>query len=712
MSALHALASHAGILPSYFDVHGNVCSTSDETRVALLAAMGHDASSEAAAARTLEALREAERARALEPVRVVEIGAADACELQVLLPGPMLDAIRFTLEIVEEEGRVHHAEGVVPGAAWELRLSLPALPLGYHAVRLALEAPGWQAAADQTRIVVPASCVRVEEELGDRRAWGLIANLYSVRRDGDWGIGDARTLALLLEWAAEQGGDFVGVNPLHALRNRGTDVSPYSPVSRLWRNPIYIDVASVPGWRTSARARAWAEDPVNQAMIDALRATDRVDYARAWAVKREALELLHREHAADADAMDAYRDWCAAREPALTDFATFMAIADDRAHEPDWRDWPRELQDAHGAAVRAWRDENAQAVDFHRWLQWVCDRQLAEVQEHARAHGMAVGLYQDLAIGTSAAGSDAWAFGDLFVRGVNVGAPPDPYSATGQDWGLPPIHPERLRETRYEYWIRLLRGAFADAGALRIDHVMGLFRLFWIPWGKTGAHGAYVRYPERDLLGILALESRRFGALVVGEDLGTVPPEVPPALEKWGILSSSVMMFMRGDGGSFRPAKSYPHRALATADTHDMPPLDGFWSGSDLPRRVEMGLSAPDELPRMREERERDKRELLARLADEGVDRVDDGAPAEAGGVAMRAAVHAFVSRTPAALVGFSLDDLAGEEAPVNVPGVGPDRFPSWTKRMGMAVEAMRESGAVAATLRVEGRGRRAEGGE
>ena len=706
-SALEQLADLAGILPAYLDVHGNECRTSDATREALLAALGYEVGDEAAARRTLEAERAALHARVVEPVRVVEAGSTPARALPVQLPEPTAAPVRWLLEVTSEGGEVHRSEGeLARGASWPLSLELPELPAGYHTARVRLEGPGVDATAAQSLIVAPASCLRVEELLGDRRAWGLTANLYSTRRDGDWGVGDFRTLAMLLEWVGEAGGDFVGVNPLHALRNRGTEVSPYSPVSRLFRNPLYLDVPSAPGW--SACASAWLAEGTNQALLETLRGADRLDYARAWAVKRDALRAVHHEFRgrADESLCHAYAEWTATREPALTDFATFLAISDERPHQPDWREWPRELQDPRGAAVRAWREAHEREVDFHRWLQWLCDRQLGEACALARAAGLAIGLYQDLAIGTSGAGSDAWSFPDLFVRGVNVGAPPDPYSATGQDWGLPPIDPRRLREGRYTYWIQLLRNAFANAGALRIDHVMGLFRLFWIPWGRPGNEGAYVRYPADDLLGILALESRRHGALVVGEDLGTVPPEVPPALEKWGILSSSVMMFMRGDAGSFRPARDYPRRALATADTHDMPPLGGFWSGSDIERRVELGLSQAEEAPGMRAERERDKQALLDRLRDEEVDDEGSGEPVEAGGVALRGAVHAFVSRTPAALVGLALDDLAGEEAPVNVPGVGPEQFPSWTKRMRMTVEEMRESGAVAACLRVEGRGR------
>jgi 4-alpha-glucanotransferase len=319
---------------------------------------------------------------------------------------------------------------------------------------------------------------------------------------------------------------------------------------------------------------------------------------------------------------------------------------------------------------------------------------------------MRIGLYQDLAIGTSPASADTWAYDTLFVRGVSVGAPPDPYAAEGQNWGLPPLDPRALRESGYRYFIDLVRGGFDHAGALRIDHVMGLFRLFWIPQGKSGTEGAYVRYPSNDLLGIVALESVRHNAIVVGEDLGTVPPDVPPALEKWGVLSSKVLYFERELDGGFKPADSYSPLSLATANTHDLPTLAGFWEGRDIDIRREVGLIASDdEADHARRERTKERAALVHRLAEEYVlpDRAEPRSATE-----LRAAVHAFLCRTPAQLVGLSLDDLAGELEAVNVPGVGPDRHPSWTRKLHTTLEAIATSDDVRAAIRCDGRmGRR-----
>ena len=345
--------------------------------------------------------------------------------------------------------------------------------------------------------------------------------------------------------------------------------------------------------------------------------------------------------------------------------------------------------------------EHAERVDYHRWLQFECERQLGEVAEVARRRGLTIGLYQDLAIGTSPAGSDVWSNPDLFVQGASVGAPPDPYAASGQNWGLPPIDPRALRRDAYRYYIRLLRTGFRSAGALRIDHVMGLFRLFWIPEGMTGKQGAYINYPSRELLGILALESVRHRALVVGEDLGTVPKEVPAALAKWGVLSSKVLYFEREKRGGFKAADRYPPLSFATANTHDLATLAGFWRGRDVELRVQHGLVEPGEsASAAATERMREKEALVRRLRSSGMLPVSERAPRGSGTDLawehmLRQAVHTFLCSTPAVIVGLSLDDLAGEVESVNLPGVGPDAHPSWRRKMQMSLEEITTSSQV-----------------
>jgi 4-alpha-glucanotransferase len=681
-TALRRLADKAGILPEYVDQTGReVRTTSDPTRVALLRAMRLDASTEAAARAALEELSAQEHASPLEPVRVRLRGSRDASRARLRLPREVRGEAHWVATFTSEAGQSHRVEGTSsPSGRGEIVLELGlAPPEGYHTLEVSVFAAGTERTATQSLIVAPRACRRV------RPLFGVFANLYTVRSAGDWGVGDLGTLAELLEWTARQGGDFVGVNPLHALRNRGWEVSPYSPVSRLYRNPIYLDPGAAP--------------PELRAERDALRASDAVEYERVMALKRRALEPLH----AAAVPSDAYRRFVETEGEPLERFAAFEALADHFGHG-DWRRWPDAYRDPRSPEVAAFCAERAGDVDFHRWLQFELDRQLGAAAERGRRAGLRVGLYQDLAIGTSSCGADLWANPHLFLQGVSIGAPPDEYSANGQNWGLPPVDPRALREDRYDFWIRLVRASLRHAGALRIDHVMGLFRQFWIPEGASGTDGAYVRFPADDLLGILVLEARRHGAVVVGEDLGTVPPEVPPALRRRGILSSRVLYFEQEDG-RFRAAAEYEPASLATANTHDMPPLAGFWSGRDIELRRQAGELADEEaVERTRRDRERVKRAMLERLAAEGV---LPSAEAPARGAELRGAVHEFLCRTPAAMVGLNLDDLVGATEPVNLPGVPFERYPSWTRKLPTPVEALAQDPDVRTALRCGPRTRR-----
>lgn len=656
-SALRTLAHRLGILAEYVDQTGReVRSTADETRVAILAAMGFDASSEERAAAALETLDARDRARTLPPVRVLVHDSHFAL--------PSRDAV-LTLE---------------RGGAWREGAELP---IGYHTLS--------QGGDTQTLIVVPPHCSPPV-----RRAMGIIANLYAVRSERDWGVGDITSLATIAEWSGEKGASFVGVNPLHALRNHGHDISPYSPVSRLYRNPIYIDVVAVPELKECADAHALLDDPATQATLAALRASTQVDYDGVWALKRCILELLHRSFIIrhrDARSLRGrdYRKYIEDEGATLLDFATFCALEDHFARTSDTRGWPRwpeEFRHPDSPEVIAFRSANADAVDFHRWMQFELDRQLALASAIAHEAGLGIGIYQDLALGAAPDSADMWAFGHLFLGGVSVGAPPDGYAPQGQNWGLPPIDPRRLVDDRYAFWIRLIRASLRHAGALRIDHVLGLFRQFWIPAGMPGRLGAYVRFPTEDLMGILALESVRHHAVIVGEDLGTVPPEVPGVLERWGVLSSRVMYFEREDDGRFRPASSYPRLSLTTADTHDMATIAGFWSGRDIELQRMAGLIESDEVAAAAlAHREQERRFLVERLVAEGaLKSTSASAPSNAE---LRGAVHRFLCSTPAALVGVYLEDLVGEREPVNLPGVSSTVFRSWTRRLSHTLESL-----------------------
>ncbi|MFL5561590.1 MAG: 4-alpha-glucanotransferase [Gemmatimonadaceae bacterium] len=713
-SALRALADRVGIIGEYRDQTGKETrATSDETRVALLAAMGIDASTDERAKRALEEMEEREQHEVLEPVRVAPFDEQRR-ELGISIgAGAGATPLDWSAELREENGAVHVANGrTVPGDDGRLHVSLPFAPgLGYHTLHVSTGGGKGERSAEQSLIVVPTSCLTPEQVLKGRKVFGITANLYTVRSARNWGVGDFTDLAALLRWAASVGAEFVGVNPLHALRNADGDISPYSPISRLFRNPLYIDVEAVPGFGASHAEREIIGNAQFQAELRRVRGSDHVEYEAVMRLKWRLMRELHAAHLrGPRDRNPDWQRWRASQGEALECYATFRALGEHLGRDGDapvsWHEWPEQYRDPRSAAVRRFREIHEDEIDFHRWLQFVIDQQLAQAAKSARDAGMAIGLYQDLAIGTSPNGADGWANPDLFVKGVSIGAPPDPYSATGQNWGLPPIDPRALRRQRYEYWIQLVRSSLRHGGALRIDHVMGLFRQFWIPEGRSGTDGAYVRFPSDDLLGILALESTRAGALVVGEDLGTVPDDVPPAMRRWHLLSSKVLYFER-DGNAFKPAASYDAESLATANTHDMPTLDGFWRARDVEIRRSVGLVESDAAAReARATRDEEKRALLERLtadellSPEQADELSKPEPAAAARAALRGAVHEFLCRTPAALVGLSLDDIVGEAEPVNVPGVGSDKFASWSRRLSLPIEKLASDPSVAATLR------------
>jgi len=575
---LRDLADRVGILPFYFDVEGVKRVTKDSIRVALLSAMGLDASSEKTAERALRGLTSSTHERLVSPVQVQ---AADKIpsSFPLALPLDSSGPVEWHVKLCEESGKIHIASGRADREhdAGEIRLPLPASPsAGYHKLQVAAELPGRVVEAEQSFIVSPGQCTPLSRFVGEQQAFGLWTNLYTLRSRHNMGVGDLSDLKVLTEFAGANGAAFVGVNPLHALHNIGAQISPYCPVSRLYRNVLYLDVEAVPEFADCPKAKRLLASTRFQADLRRVRDSQHVAYGDVLALKLELLRLLHadfRAHHAGGDTARgrSYSAFIEQQGDPLTLFATFMTLASSLPRnreetggtQTNWRDWPEEYQRSESREVLAFRNSNQQEIDFHCYLQFELDRQMERVSDEVRRSGMAIGLYNDLAIGAAAEGSDAWAFPDLFVSGVRVGAPPDPYSDTGQTWGFPPIDPRRLRETAFDYWTRILRSAMDHAGMLRIDHVMGLFRQFWVPEGRPATEGAYVAYPAEDLLGILALESQRHNTVIVGEDLGTVPPEVPPALAEWEILSSRVLYFERDYNDNFLPPSAYSPRAAA-----------------------------------------------------------------------------------------------------------------------------------------------------
>ncbi|MEO8506641.1 MAG: malto-oligosyltrehalose synthase [Betaproteobacteria bacterium] len=702
--ALSRLSAAYGIAGEYDDVWGNRHRVADATQVTLLAAMGVAARDDATATEALAKIDVARAAQRVAPLVVLRENRRPWI-LHLRLP-PALAAGPLSVRVTAEDG-AHCNDAAVaivrrepPAYAGSecvnLEVALTAtLPQGYHVVEFLA---GTEEVARTCCAVAPAACYRAASP-GDDRAWGAAAQLYAVRSSRNWGIGDFTDLATLVDQWGQRGAGFVGLNPLHALFPAMPErASPYSPSSRLFRNVLYIDVEAVPELRDCAAARSLVASAEFQERLSALRAADLVDYAGVAAVKREALELLYRHfrgrYVADSDARaDAFRAYVAAGGAALRTQALFDALH-EHFHAKDnavqgWRAWPPAYRDPHGQAVKRFAASHAERVEFHAYLQWQAEQQFVAAGERARAAGLAIGLFTDLAVSIDRGGAEAWASQDLYALDANVGAPPDVFSPNGQDWGLPPILPGRLRDDAYAPFLATLRANMRHAGALRIDHVMGLSRLYWVPAGGNAADGAYVQYPFDDLLGLLALESHRHHCLVIGEDLGTVPDALRAALADNGILSYRALIFERDGNDEFKPPAAYPSEALATFSTHDLPTLASWWSGADIALRAAHGLVATDaERDRQTRERDKDRHRLLAALVDAGLvpNNCHDPATNPVLDPELALAVQAYLALTPARLHQVQLEDVLGVTEQANLPGT-IDAHPNWRRKLPLSLE-------------------------
>ena len=681
---LERLSSACGIEPGYHDVWGEWRTTSEATHRGLLASMGIDAADPA------KALAEMQRVRwttVVPQVTVLRAGRlAEGVRIH-LAEGSLRRSLAWRIALEDgdvREGRfdpqsLASLEGFRRDGfqAWAFKLELPTdLPHGYHRLSMLEDRA---VLGEGLLVVAPERCYLPDPIAEGGRVWGTALQLYGLRSANNAGIGDFTDLRHCVEIWGERGAGIVGTNPLHALplRDPGHG-SPYSPSSRLFLNVLYIDVEAVEDFGELAAAdeklvTRWREECAR------LRAAPEVDYTRVAAAKRAMFEALY-AHFARVHLVPATRrarDFARFRDrrgEALRRHALHEALAE--FHALPWREWPAEHRDPSSPAVKRFAAEHAQRVTLHEYLQWQADLQLGAAQDRCRELGMTVGLYADLAISIAADGSESWANQSLYALGVSVGAPPDEFNRDGQDWGLPPLSPERLRDARYEPLIATLRANMARAGALRIDHAMGLSRLYWVPAGTSAAEGAYVRYRLDDLLGIVALESHRHRCIVIGEDLGTVSDDLRRKLDEAGILSYRLLLFER-DGRAFKPPSSYPRRALVAWSTHDLPTLAGWWRSEDLRTREALGLLGGEELRREIEERGAARQALVEALAREGLD---------TGEEELAQSVHAFLAKTPAAVLVVQMEDVLGVAEQANLPGT-VEEHPNWRRKLPVPLE-------------------------
>jgi 4-alpha-glucanotransferase len=506
---------------------------------------------------------------------------------------------------------------------------------------------------------------------GPRSGWGFTVQLYSVRSSRSWGHGDLRDLADLATWSGrELGAAFVLINPLHAAEPvLPVSASPYLPMSRRFVSPLYLRVEDIPEYALlpSARRQRIA------ALAAPLRAGNSspalIDRDAVWTAKRAALEIVHDWPLAPARRA-AFRRFIVREGQALDDWATWCALAE--IHGPDWRSWPAALQSPRSATVAAERTRLHARVEFHGWLQWAAQAQRAAAQAAARAAGMSIGVIGDLAVGAHPGGADAWAQADVLAPGMSVGAPPDEFNPRGQDWALPPWHPGLLEAAGYQPLADLVRAGFTDSGGLRADHVMGLFRLWWVPAGMTADRGAYVRYRHEAMVGLLAGEAARAGGVAIGEDLGTVEQWMRDYLAARRVLGTSMLWFERRADGTPLPPRRWRRDCLATVGTHDVPPAAAFLTGEHVALRSRLGLLTGS----LAAEREHAAAAVSAwrdALAGQGLLPLG-GTP---GPAEFTRALYGYLARTPAALIGVSLADAVGDHRPQNLPGT-TDQYPNW----------------------------------
>lgn len=683
---LKRVSALVGISPDYSDAFGKRVETSSDTRRALLTALGLDVSSEKSAQESLKRLEQL-KAGPVPAVITVEAGAPAKIKLR-----GAAEASTWTL--TEEDGTIH--EGRLTKAS--CTLDLPSLPMGYHQLDL-----GDRAA---TIIAAPDRCWEPEALRGNARLWGLTAQVYSLRSERDLGIGDYSDVAVTAEGVGRFGGAFLGLSPVHALFAADrSKISPYSPSSRLFLESLYIDPTLVEGF-TESGAQQLLEGPDMEQRLAKLRSAQLIDYAEAWAIKRPVLDALWLWFQASGDkaVFETFR-----REggEALEAHATFEALSEHfRAQSRFWTgEWPEVFRSVRSDEVRRFRSQETERVTFHVWLQWLADRQLGQAAERARAAGLPIGLYRDLAVGSDGGGSEIWSTPERYAPRLSIGAPPDPLGPQGQDWGLPPFNPLTLEEQGLAAFRDLVSANMRHAGAIRIDHAFQLQRLFLIPSGAPASQGAYLDYPFEAMLAVLRIESHRARCLVIAEDLGTAPEGFSDAIMESGVLSYRVLPFER-DGSAFKKPDQYPRSALAVITTHDLPTFTGWWRGLDVDLRQTLGIFDPKTSDRERVARKTDKGHFAQALAAEGLlpsTQVPEEPPLQA--------TIRYLARTSSVLTAVQIEDASGELNQPNMPGMDVGH-PNWRRRLSNNVEDIVAPGSLlaklAVTLTEEGRDVRA----
>ena len=706
---LQQLVEMRGIETQYVDAWGKPATIAESSKAKLLNTLGYDTSSDEKIQSQITQDIQSVWLSVLNPVQVVR--SHETINLAVRLPIELVNdehVFEITLEngetlahsfipVDQEMTTMAHIDDV---EFHEYVVALPLdLPLGYHDV--ALTADGDQLGTSRI-IVAPQACYTPDEIKAGKKIWGLSVQLYCVRSEKNWGIGDFTDLGLLIQKAASVGADFIGLNPIHALYPANPNAcSPYGPSSRRWLNYLYIDVTAIEGY-DDASVQSIVHNDEFKAMLSHARNVEHVDYEAVAQLKLAALKAVFDVYDAkylrsNTKQNKAFKAFVDAGGESLDMLAVYDALQSHlKAQGKEswgWPVFPQELKDYHNPAVAKFKKANAQEVKFYLFLQWIAAQQLQEASDKAIEAGMTIGLYRDLAVGVSEGSAEIWGNKDLYCTGASVGAPPDILGPLGQNWGLPPMDPRKLYEQAYQPIIDLFASNMASSGSLRIDHVMALLRLWWVVKGDNAKDGGYIYYPVDDLLGILALESHRNQSLVIGEDLGTVPEEIRTKLADNGVYSYRVFFFEQAEDGGFFSPSHYPVQSMSTLTTHDMPTLIGYWHCLDLELGKELGLYPTQEiLQTLYADRHANKQAILDTLHGHGSIADNVGRDVNFTGMTreLNNGMQVHMAGGSSALLSLQLEDWLEMDKPVNIPGTF-DEYPNWRRKLTQNIESVFE---------------------
>ena len=708
LQLIDRLGDLCGVASGYLEWDGTPVDIDSQNKIPLLAAMGFDLASNETLSKAIADTELGQWQAALAPVVVVHQGATFTFELRCL-QSKRPSSVDLTITL-ENGDKVLHCADLTAAAQHDavtiggkefvaLEVTVPEyLPLGYHS--MAVQAKG--ISSDAGLIVVPEVCYEPAAMKRGKKIWGTGIQLYTLRSGHNWGMGDLTDLGALVTGMGEQGADFVGLNPVHALYpSNPLHCSPYSPSTRLFDNVLYIDPEQVAEYADCPAAQAIVDS--HKGLLDELRASDFVSYDQVAPLKMRVLETLfvqfeQRHLGKNSERDKAFAAFCQSRGERLDQFALFDALF-EHFRKTDinswgWRCWPQAYQQPDSKEVQAFAKKHQARITFFKYLQWQMDEQLHAAQQKAKDAGMMVGLYRDLAVGVDSNGADVWADRNLFVLEASTGAPPDGLGPMGQDWGLPPFNPVVLKQERYQPFVELIRNNMRNCGALRIDHAMGLFRLWWCPNGdienKGARYGCYVHYPLQDLLGIIKLESHRQQCLVFGEDLGVVPQEITDSLPPARMYGSVMGIFQQEKDRYLLPGE-YREKALAMLVCHDTPTLKGWWDGNDIDLMESLGFYTAERAAADHDAREQTRKAVIMTLAElgelpEGIDPLADTAPPFSRELMERFSYYLALSASQ--IAAFQLEDMMMIDSPVNVPGTSSE-YPNWRRRLTQSIDEL-----------------------